>query len=104
MYTKQEIVIKSHREGKSQRAISRELGISRKTVKKYIVEFEDRLASGSSTQDVISGFLSEAPVYNGKRGSKLKLTEEVQRAIDEVLASNEEKKAAGAWKADAQKV
>ena len=98
MYTKQEIVIKSHREGKSQRAISRELGISRKTVKKYIVQFEDRLASGSSTQDVISGFLSEAPVYNGKKRSKLKLTEEVQRAIDELLASNEEKKQQGLGK------
>ncbi len=34
MYTKQEIVIRSHREGKSQRCISRELGISRKTVRK----------------------------------------------------------------------
>lgn len=39
MYTKQEIVIKSHREGKSQRCISRELGISRKTVRKYIGEY-----------------------------------------------------------------
>jgi transposase len=36
MYTKQEIIIRYLREGKSQREISRVLQISRKTVKKYI--------------------------------------------------------------------
>ena len=40
MYTKQEIIINNYREGKSQRSISRELQISRRTVKKYIEEFE----------------------------------------------------------------
>jgi transposase len=47
MYTKQEIIIRSHREGKSHRKISRELQISRKTVKKYIEDYE-RLLSGIS--------------------------------------------------------
>lgn len=36
MYTKQEIIISSYRDGKSQRAIARDLQINRKTVKKYI--------------------------------------------------------------------
>lgn len=44
MYTKQEIIIRSYREGKSQRCISRELVVSRKTVKKYISEYEVRLS------------------------------------------------------------
>ena len=47
MYIKQEIIIRYHREGHSQRHISKELGVSRKTVKKYI----DSYAS-SIKQDV----------------------------------------------------
>ncbi len=67
MYTKQEIILKSHREGKSQRSISKELGISRKTVRKYIKQCEARLQSGEPPQE----------------------------AIDELLAANEEKKLQG---------
>ena len=40
MYTKQEIIIDSFRQGKSQRTIARDLQINRKTVKKYILEHE----------------------------------------------------------------
>ena len=41
MYTKQEIILRKIREGKSQRQISGELGISRRTVKKYLEEYEE---------------------------------------------------------------
>ncbi len=95
MYTKQEIILKSHREGKSQRAISKELGISRKTVKRYITEFEVHLQSGLPAQDAVTEYLSSPPTYQpGKRG-KLKLTVEVREAIDGLLAANEEKKQQG---------
>ena len=50
MYTKQEIILRSHREGKSLRTISRELQINRKTVRKYIQEFEASLQSASSDE------------------------------------------------------
>ncbi|WP_427339237.1 helix-turn-helix domain-containing protein [Caloranaerobacter sp. DY30410] len=40
---KAEILLKYFREGESQREISRTLGISRKTVRKYIKEFEEKL-------------------------------------------------------------
>jgi len=40
MYTKQEIIIQHYRLGKSRRQISRELGISRRTVKRYVEEHE----------------------------------------------------------------
>tara|TARA_R110000744_G_C19348136_1_gene560156 strand:- start:839 stop:2362 length:1524 start_codon:yes stop_codon:yes gene_type:complete len=95
MYTKQEIILKSHREGKSQRWISKELGISRKTVKKYITQFEAHLQAGSPPQEAISEFLSTPPIYEKKQRRKLKLTVEVQQAIDELLAGNEEKKLQG---------
>ncbi|WP_394698297.1 helix-turn-helix domain-containing protein [Labilibaculum manganireducens] len=40
MYTKQEIIIRSYRSAQSQRQISKELSISRRTVKKYIEGYE----------------------------------------------------------------
>jgi len=95
MYTKQEIILKSHREGKSQRLISKELGISRKTVKKYITQFDARLQSGEPPQEVISTYLSDPPTYQSEKRGKTKLTTEVQDTIDALLAGNEEKKLQG---------
>ena len=43
MYTKQEIIISSFRDGKSQRQIARDLQISRKTIRKYLQEHEKAL-------------------------------------------------------------
>lgn len=95
MYTKQEIIIRSYREGKSQRCISRELQISRKTVKKYIQEYEEKLSQSGSVATAHSEYLSAAPVYKTGPRSKLKLTTEVQAAIDQLLALNAEKKRHG---------
>ena len=50
MYTKQEIIIDSFRQGKSQRTIARDLQINRKTVKKYILEHEALLQSVCSKE------------------------------------------------------
>ena len=49
MYTQQEIIIRSHREGKSQRRISRELQISHKTIRKYIEDYFDFSGNKKST-------------------------------------------------------
>ncbi|WP_027308883.1 helix-turn-helix domain-containing protein [Caloramator sp. ALD01] len=40
---KQEIILEYIRNGKSQRQISRETGISRETIRKYINEYEKKL-------------------------------------------------------------
>ena len=72
-----------------------ELGISRKTVRKYITQCEARLQSGEPPQEAISKYLSDPPTYSKQRRGKLKLTVEVQQAIDELLAVNEEKKLRG---------
>src|SRR6056297_52571 len=95
MYTKQEIIIQSYREGKSQRAISRDLQISRKTVKKYIDLYENRLQNASNCKEVQSDYLSEPPVYSSGIRSKLKLTREVQQAIDKLLEENHQNKQKG---------
>ena len=95
MYTKQEIVIQSHREGKSQRRISGDLHISRKTVKKYIEEYEGLLESGLSPEAAQSVYFTTRPAYTTSTRSKLKLTLEVQQSIDHLLFLNKEKRALG---------
>ena len=95
MYTKQEIIIKSYREGQSQRSISRELHVNRKTVSKYIREYESHIRDNQSGTTVLSDYLSQPPVYRAQNRSKLKLTREVQAYIDKLLEENAEKKRQG---------
>ena len=91
MYTKQEIIIRSHREGKSQRQISRELQINRKTIKKYIEDYEN-LQNGSIKPEIaLSTYLSSPPVYTVGTRSKVRLTLEVQCFIDQLLEENRKK-------------
>ena len=93
MYTKQEIILRSYREGKSQRAISKELKISRKTVKKYIDEYDQKQKTSSSLS--LTEYLSEPIIYKlGERG-KVKLTQEVQTEIDRLLLVNTQRKQNG---------
>ena len=91
MYTKQEIIIRSYREGKSQRQISRELHISRRTVKKYIKGYEshknERLKKGTA----LSVYLSRPPVYTPGIRAKVRLTPAVQLSIDKLLEQNSKK-------------
>lgn len=98
MYTKQEIILKSYREGQSQRSISRELHVSRKTVKKYIQEYELHIKSNKNQSEALTVYLSNPPVYQTQNRSKLKLTREVQEFIDKLLEENEEKKRHGLGK------
>jgi transposase len=95
MYTRQEIIIRSYREGKSQRSISQELQISRRTVKKYIEEYESHLHNQQSHPALLTEYLSNPPLYRTRNRSKLKLTQEVQEAIDKLLEENAEKKRQG---------
>lgn len=99
MYTKQEIIIRSYREGKSQRQISRELQISRKTVRKYLGEHEEALQTAVSEAAGRTINLSRAPIYKkAQPRTKIKLTREVESAIEELLEKNEQKKQQGQGK------
>ncbi len=92
MYTKQEIIIDSFRQGKSQRTIARDLQINRKTVKKYILEHEALLQSVCSKEAAQSIALSDKPAYNMTvPRQKVKLTTDVQEIIDELLSKNKVK-------------
>ncbi|MBK5196410.1 MAG: IS21 family transposase [Proteiniphilum sp.] len=96
MYTKQEIIISSYREGKSHRQIARDHQISRKTVKKYLQEHEKTLQSAVCIETAQASNLSVEPIYKmSTPRSKLKLTPEVEAAIDGLLADNEKKQQLG---------
>ena len=104
MYTKQEIILRSHREGLSQRQISRELGISRKTVSKYINQYNLLLASGKTVSQALSVCFSEPPAYNGNTRGKTRLTQEIQTAIDLLLEQNQKKRMSGLSKQQLKKI
>ncbi len=96
MYTKQEIIISSFRDGKSQRQIARDLQISRKTIRKYLQEHEKALQLAVCIETSQSGNLSSEPVYKmATPRLRLKLTREVETVIDELLEDNERKRGQG---------
>lgn len=98
MYTKQEIILMSHREGKSQRRISRELQLSRKTIKKYIDDYERLQKESNKPETALSTYLSMPTLYRSGTRSKVRLTMEVQNAIDYFLKENNNKKQQGMHK------
>jgi len=98
MYTKQEIIIKSHREGKSQRQISTELQINRRTVKRYLQDYDRLVSTTKDTSTAQITYLSTEPVYKNSNRGKVRLTNEVQQEIDLLLDENQKKKAQGLGK------
>ena len=96
MYTKQEIILRKYREGASQRSISRELEISRKTVKKYIEEYERLLKEKQNEEEALGAYLSKVPAYcQESNRSKRRLTNEIQEIIDNLLEENHRKQMQG---------
>ena len=104
MYTKQEIILRSHRDGFSQRQITRDLGLSRKTVSKYIGQYDLLLSSGKTASQTLSICLSETPTYNSNARGKTRLTQEVETAIDLLLGQNRKKRMSGLSKQQLKKI
>ncbi len=104
MYTKQEIILGNYRDGFSQRRISKDLGISRKTVSKYINEYNLLLSSGKTGSQALSLCLSKAPTYNSNTRGKIRLTQEAQTAIDLLLEHNQRKRLSGLSKQQLKKI
>jgi transposase len=103
MYTRQEIILRSNREGKSQRQISRELGISRKTVSKYLIAYENTKL-GLCTKPKLSSYLSTSPKYATPIRSKTILTDKIKARIDALLSENAKKRARGMSKQQLKKI
>lgn len=106
---KQRIIIGRYNEGKSQREIARETGINRKTVSKYIKEYEEARSkvleekSQERKDDLIESII-ERPKYNGKNRKKIKLNKDIMEKIENYLKENEEKRRNGQRKQQKKKI
>lgn len=104
---KQEIILSHFREGKSQWQIHRDTGIARKTIRKYIVEYEKKkqeLFNGNNHNNEIIEDIVSAPKYNSNNRTKRKLTEKIIERIDFYLEENEMKKAIGRSKQQKKRI
>lgn len=100
---KQDIVLKFFREGLSQRAIAREVGIDRKTVRRYITDYETKLKNIEEQgvnvdQGELIQSLVEAPKFDSSSRVKRKLTDEIEERIMEYLQENKVKRECGLHK------
>jgi transposase len=104
---KQKIIIKYFNEGFSKRKIERELHISRKTIRRYIAEYEKKRNQlmEQNTQDVsLITDICQKPKYNASNRVKVKLTGQIMERINFFLKENEAKKASGRSKQVMKKI
>jgi predicted transcriptional regulator len=97
---KQEVLLMYLREEKSQREIAKTLEIDRKTVSKYIKEYEKKkIEIDQSKNDIQTGELIqdliESPKYKVGIRTKRVMTEEIEQKILGHLRENEEKRKKG---------
>ena len=108
MTTKQLIIIRHFRQGQSQRKISRDLGLHRKTVRRYIEEYEQGRQNQGGKKDGESEALLETihhpPRYDSSKRIRRKLTTEIIEQIDEYLAQNAIKRSSGRGKQVMKKI
>lgn len=105
---KQKIILKHFHDGKSQRAINRETGICRKTIRKYVKEYENKRAEllneGEAVKEELINNIVEKPSYNSSNRKKTKLTPEIIARIKEHLNENKQKKEKGRAKQQKKKI
>lgn len=108
---KQDILIMFFRDGMSQRAIERETGVSRKTISRYIKEYERQRAQLLTTNSGLLGDIREltdsivaSPKYDSSGRKKRKVTDDVLKAIKEHLEENERKRQNGQSKIQKKKI
>ncbi|OMF28665.1 transposase [Paenibacillus sp. FSL H8-0548] len=95
---KQNIILMNYRDGRSQREISRMIGVDRKTIRKYIERYEDQrkeLISGEDGQIELIRSIVETPTYTTGKRPKRKLTAAMEQIIQAHLEENEEKRRKG---------
>ncbi|SDY94745.1 Transposase [Proteiniborus ethanoligenes] len=101
---KQEIIISHFLEGKSQWDIHRQTGFDRKTIRKYINQYEEkRKAILDSNEDrlVLTEDIVTPPKYDTSSRTRVKLTDEITDKIDK---ENELKKSTGRSKQQKKKI
>lgn len=111
MIKKQEVIIRHFRQGESQRKISRGLGINRKTVRKYLEEYEEscrKRGKEASDKELELEDSMEAimrpPRYDSSNRQRRKLTKEIVEEIDNYMEQNAAKRASGRRKQVMKKI
>lgn len=108
MQTKQEIILNYYRNGDSIRKISKDLGIHRKTVTRYIKSYDaqqKQITQGTikSKVELIDDFITP-PTYNTKTRIKRKLTLELISEVKHYLEQNKQKRQQGQRKQQFKKI
>jgi transposase len=107
MKAKYEIILRYYREGKSLRQISRELGLNRKTVTRYVEKHTkaqlQQQSDNSESSNVCLTELSQPPVYQTGKRENRQLTEVVRTRVEELLQLNRERIAHGQRKQQLKK-
>jgi len=106
---KQKIIIAYHNKQKSQRAIAREVGLNRRTVARYIRDYDRKrsqllAAADNSQKEELTADIIQTPSYDTHSRKKVKLTEEVVDRIHFYLQENEQKKKEGKCKQQKKKI
>lgn len=106
---KQDVILKYIRDGKSQRQISRETGICRETIRKYIKNYEDKLLNVTKNLDEVGKTnliddITSKPKYSSSSRSKRALTDDVIERISQFLKENEQKRLTGLSKQQKKKI
>lgn len=96
---KQKIILMHTNEGLSQREIARRLSADRKTIRKYIRDYEEKKKRLEAIEPderplLISDIVSK-PKYDSSSRTKTKLSEEIVNEISFYLEQNREKRATG---------
>jgi transposase len=108
MIDKQDIILRHVRDGESIRRISRETGISRKTVSKYIAEYASQkqaleTRTGRPVGELIESLVA-VPSYDSSTRKKRKLTPEIVERVQECLRENMRKRSCGQHKQQMKKI
>ncbi len=105
---KQKIIISYYREEKSQRQIHKETRIARKTIRKYIRQYEKNknilTSSKASDRSELIADIAEKPKYNSSSRYKVKLTDKILSRIKFYLEDNEAKRLEGKVKQQRKKI
>jgi len=105
---KQEIILAHFREGKSQWQIHRDTGIDRKTIRKYINEYEKKkrelINSKEENKEELIADITSPPKYDSSKRVKRKLTDTIIERIQFFLKENEIKKNTGRSKQQKKKI
>ena len=85
-------IISEYEQTGSIRAVARNLGIHRQTVKNYVKEY---LAAKAGGDETLTAYLKSEPSYKVPQRDRTVLTDEVRALINVCLRDNEEKRQEG---------